>query len=86
MCKIYLGETPVWGGGDLNINGEKLGYFYTFLVPRTTKTWIGRHQRRRLENCSDFSDKLFLKNAIKSKNVSTLGLEKIFVFFLKIVY
>ena len=38
-----------------------------------------------LENFSDFSKKIFPKNAIKSKNCGINGLEKIFVFFWKIV-
>ena len=32
-----------------------------------------------LENFSDILEKLFLKNAIKSKNIAILGLEKLFV-------
>ena len=38
-----------------------------------------------LENFSDFLEKLFLENAIKSKNSVNSGFEKVFVFFRKIV-
>ena len=38
-----------------------------------------------LENFSDFSEKLFLENALKSKNSVISGFEKFFVLFRKIV-